>query len=129
MSTIGEDISSEWTFNENGDLKLVSGNANINQAISNRLNTGLHSLDLFYGEYGSFLTSFLGWKANQRTLDFMKIEIENRLLQDPRLRDFNVSCAYNGNGEIEININAIIGNEEYDTNLVLNSDGVDVVGN
>ena len=125
----GTDISREWLFNEHGDLMLVGNKENVGQAISNRLQTQLNELDLFYTNYGSFLTQFLGWKRNDSTLEFMRLEIETRLAGDPRLTSYGLSLEYVDNG-VEININLVLDDgEEYNGNFVLNSDGVDVVGN
>ena len=87
----GTDILSSWEFNEHGDLMLVGNKDNVGQAISNRLRTQLNELDLFYAGYGSFLTQFLGWKKNDSTLEFMRLEIETRLAGDPRLSGYSVS--------------------------------------
>ena len=123
----GTDINNSWEFNEHGDLSLVSNKDNVGQAISNRLQTQLNELDLFYAGYGSFLTQFLGWKKNDSTLEFMRLEIETRLAGDPRLSGYSVSLEYTDNG-VEININLVLDDgEEYTGNFVLNNDGV-VVG-
>ena len=120
----GTDISNSWEFNEHGDLSLVSNKDNVGQAISNRLQTQLNELDLFYAGYGSFLTQFLGWKKNDSTLEFMRLEIETRLAGDPRLSGYSVSLEYTDNG-VEINISLVLDDgEEYTGNFVLNSDGV-----
>ncbi len=81
---LGTDFNSSWEFNDEGDLNLVTNDSNLVQAISNRLNTRNGELDLFYSEYGSFLCNFLGWKKNDTTLEFMRIELDKALSQDPR---------------------------------------------
>ena len=122
----GTDINNSWEFNEHGDLVLVGNKDNVGQAISNRLRTQLNELDLFYAGYGSFLTQFLGWKKNDSTLEFMRLEIETRLAGDPRLSGYSVSLEYVDTG-VEININLVLDDgEEYTGNFVLNSDGVEV---
>ena len=124
----GTDISNSWSFDEHGDLLLVSNKDNVGQAISNRLRTQLNELDLFYAGYGSFLTQFLGWKKNDSTLEFMRLEIETRLAGDPRLKSYNVQLEYVDNG-VEININLVLDDgESYNGNFVLTDNGVDVVG-
>lgn len=128
MGSIGTDISSEWLFDEHGDLMLVGNKDNLGQAISNRLRTQLDELDLFYTGYGSFLTQFLGWKKNESTLEFMRLEIETRLAGDPRLSSYSVSLEYTDNN-VEININLVLyDGEEYTGNFVLTNDGVEVIG-
>ena len=124
---VGTDIGSSWSFDDNGDLLLVSNKENIAQAISNRLGTDLNSLNLFYASYGSVLGRFLGWRRNQATLDFMKIEIENRLVADFRLKDFRVECEYLDDGGVGVNVTVRLDDDEVFTNeLVLSKDGVEV---
>ena len=127
--SIGTDMQSDWSFNDKGDLELVSGKDNISQAISNRLSTELNSL-LFYNEYGSLLWSFIGWRSSKQSLEFMKIEIENRLLQDPRLREYSVDLEYLGDGSVRIDMGITMnGDEDYSTSLVLSKDGeVSLIG-
>ena len=125
----GTDIRSDWSFNEHGDLTLVGNKDNVGQAISNRLQTQLNELDLFYAGYGSFLTQFLGWKRNNSTLEFMRLEIETRLAGDPRLTSYTVNLEYGEEtNTVEIHISLTLDDgEEYTGNFVLNNDGV-VVG-
>ena len=126
---IGTDIAGSWSFDENGDLNIVSNKENLAQAISNRLGTDLDSLNLFYANYGSVLGRFLGWRRNQRTLDFMKIEVENRLVADFRLKDFRVECEYLDDGGVGVNVTVRLDDDEVFTNeLVLSKEGVDVIG-
>ena len=129
IAQIGTDIQSDWSFNEHGDLELVSNTDNLSQAISNRLRTELNSL-LFYNEYGTLLVSFNSWTNSERTLEFLKIEIENRLMQDPRLREYSVTAQYTGEGSVRVGVNVVLDrDEEYSTSLVLNDMGVDIRGN
>ena len=93
---LGCDFSSNWSF-ENGDLKLVYNSDNLLQSIMNRLKTNLDSLDLFYNDYGSKILSFLGWVYNENTKNFMELELENTLLQDPRTQNYDVSVSYKNN--------------------------------
>lgn len=119
----GVDIDRSWSFVD-GDLKLVEYDNNIVQAVTNCLNTELDELYVFYTGYGSILKSFLGWKANNLTLNFMKLEIDKALSRDPRLNKFTSMVNYNGNGEIEINIVvSSLNNSNTNVNLVLNEFG------
>jgi hypothetical protein len=91
----------------------------------NRLNTDLDELDLFYDEYGSILTRFLGWKANSETLGFIEAEIENTLENEPRLESSDATCTYNGEGQVMIQLNLYpITGDMVDTNMVLTTTGV-----
>ena len=126
---LGTDILGEWSFNEFGDLKIVSNKNNIIQAIINRLSCDLDSLQLFYNGYGSVLSCFFGWKPVQRTLDFMKIEIENVLAQDERFEVQNVDLKYDGNGLIVVNVEIIVNNELVDFKVNISENGVVLDGN
>ena len=90
---LGTDFNSNWEFSD-GDLVLVSSKNNLIQSIINRFNTKLNSLDLFYTEYGSNIYAFLGWVHSEDTLEFIELEINDTLEQDPRCTDFSVNVSY-----------------------------------
>ena len=120
---LGVDIRSDFTF-ENGDLKLSKYEENLVQAICNRLNTNLDELELFYEDYGSVLSSFIGWKANDETIDYMQKEIDIVLQDEPRIIDSETEITYKQNGLININLNLTTSSEaEIETNLILSKDG------
>ena len=126
----GTDICSDWLFDEHGDLMVVSNKDNVGQAISNRLKTQLNELDLFYAGYGSFLTQFLGWKKNDSTLEFMRLEIETRLAGEPRLSGYGVRLEYTDNG-VQIDMDLVLNDDDnvkVSESLVLTDDGIAVVG-
>ena len=105
ITELGTDINSSWTFKD-GDLVLIENDENIAQSLANRLNNPLESMDLFYDEYGSYISSFLGWKQSEETLSFMKMEIEKAISQDPRFIETEVNLQYTGKGKVvgEINL-------------------------
>ena len=121
---LGIDLNSNLSFS-NGDLNLIQYEDNLIQGVMNRLNTELDELDLFYVGYGSILTRFLGWNANDETLSFIEAEIENTLENEPRLTSSDATCNYNGNGQvlIDLKLYSIYG-EVIDTNMVLTNTGV-----
>lgn len=119
----GIEVHSDWDFID-GDLKLVSYDDNLCQAIRNRLNTNLDELYLFYEDYGSVLSGFLGWKSNDETLSFIKLEVDNCLKNDSRLYNFNSEVTYNGDGVLEIKITVNYQGIVKDFNYILNSDGL-----
>lgn len=120
---LGTDLNSNWEFKD-GDLLLVENKDNLIHAIHNRLNTVYGSLDLFYYNYGSVLSNFLGWKHDDETLDFIRLEIEDTLGQEPRLSDFSVEASYNKDGKILINLFVVFNDEtDFSLNLVLEKDG------
>ncbi len=120
---LGTDLNKNWEFKD-GDLLLVENKDNLIQAIHNRLNTVYGSLDLFYYNYGSVLSNFLGWKHDDETLDFIRLEIEDTLGQEPRLSDFSVEASFNKDGKILINLFVLFNDEtDFSLNLVLEKDG------
>lgn len=121
---LGVDLNSTLDFT-NGDLTLATYDDNLVQAIVNRLNTPVDELTDFYEDYGSILTNFLGWKANDETLGFIEAEVENVLDNEERLVNSNCSASYLGDGlvRLELTLNP---NETTDltVNLVLTDTGV-----
>ena len=119
----GVDIDSSFTFRD-GDLVLSEYENNLVQAVTNRLNTDLDELDLFYEDYGSILTGFLGWKASD-ALTYIQAEIDNVLLQEPRLIRHDSNVEYTETGVIRINLTLYTSsNIGIEANLVLTKDGV-----
>lgn len=94
----GTDICSDWSFNEDGDLKLVSDLDNMEQALTNRLTCDLNSLELFYDDYGCGLSQFFGWRKTDRTLEFVRLELENRILSEPRIEGYTLQVSYGLHG-------------------------------
>lgn len=121
MVDLGTDLSSEWTLTEHGDLRLISQEDNLAQAITNRLTCTLDNLGLYYNSYGSLLNGFLGWKRNNRTLEFMKIEMGNRLKEDPRVSDCDIDLEYNSDGDVDMNLTIRTGDASLRFALVLDT--------
>ena len=123
ITELGTDFESSWAF-DNGDLKLVSNEENLVQSICNRLTSPEDSFDLYYGNYGSVLEQFLGWRRRQETLDFMKIEVSNCLNQDPRIQDYNVDLSFEDKS-VRIDLKLNYGEDsDLSLSLVLNNEGV-----
>ena len=119
---LGTDLNSNWEFKD-GDLQLVENKDNLIQSILNRLNCVYDSLDLFYYDYGSVLTNFLGWKHDDETLEFIRLEVESTLEQEPRLTDFDVETSYKG-GKVSIELYIAFNDEsDFTMNLVLEKGG------
>ena len=119
---LGTDISSTWEFIK-GDLVLVNHTDNMRQAIKNRLSCPLDYLD--YDNYGSDIHSFLGGRKNDTVLDFLKIEIETRLIQDPRIQDFEVTTYIKEDENVGIDIEVNFDEDmDLSMSLVLNNEGV-----
>lgn len=89
---LGVDIHSDWEFHD-GDLKLIRYGENMGQAVVNRLKCYLGAMSIFYTDYGSEIIHYLGEMNNETTWEYIRIEIETRVLQDPRVTD--VECTVN----------------------------------
>ena len=123
----GIDIDHSFSF-VNGDLKLAKYEDNLNQAIVNRLLTVKDTLDMFYDDYGSLYQSFFGWKKTQKTLDFLKVEINSVLKKDPRINDLKTDLDYDSDGNVKLNIKVYSTDGEItDLNYVLSKDNVNEV--
>lgn len=121
----GVDVASNMEFVD-GDLQLAEYEDNIVQAVANRLNTVTDSLDLFYEDYGSLFLQFLGWKRNETTLRFMKLELDRTLSEDPRISSFTTELEYDRQGRVKVQI-VLDDFEETTVNLVLDGTGVSII--
>ncbi len=118
---VGTDINTEWVF-EDGDLTLITGEKNLIQSISNRLNT-VYDESLYYSNYGGYLQLFIGWKKTEETRQFIQNEICNILNQETRITDYSIYTEYITDG-ILIKLNLKIDDEEINTEFILSDDGV-----
>ncbi len=123
---LGVDINSAFSFHD-GDINLASYDENLVQAIANQLNTNLDELYLFYEEYGSVISNFLGWKATDETLSFIESELEYILRNEQRLDSWEYNVEYTGNGKIKIDL-TLYPNPTYsiETSMTISEDGVEV---
>jgi len=119
---LGTDVSNTWNFS-NGDLVLINNVANMKQAIINRLNCPLDYLD--YDNYGSDIHSYLGARKNNTVLEFLRIEVETRLIQDPRIQELKVDTYINDDENVAVDITVHFDeNTDLSMSLVLNNEGV-----
>ena len=126
---LGSDFNRNWSFKD-GDLLVVSHTDNLIQAIINRLNTILDSMDDFYMGYGSHLMNFRGARRNKEMLDFIKIELETCLMQDPRIQNPKITVENGVNKQVDIYV-VIDFDDETDLtlSLIMTEDGVVINGN
>ena len=123
MVDIGTDIKSDWTFNDDGDLRIITGEENLKQSILNRFSIYDGTFKWFYNEYGSVLNNYFGFKKDDTTLEFMKIELERVLLQDPRIQGFNLNLSYITEGvRIELTVN--LGDADVEMNFVTDGETI-----
>lgn len=118
MINLGVDIDSEWSF-ANGDILLVSNYGNLNQAIINRLNTDLDFYSIFYTKYGGRLFEQMGELNHPTIHEYIRIEVEDTLMQDPRIQ--NVECTVNkhSSNTVECDLMIVLYDETTVTNLNL----------
>lgn len=119
----GVDLDSSFTFKD-GDVVLSKYEDNLVQAIANRLNTNLNELELFYEDYGSVIKGFFGWKQSD-ALHYMKAELDNVLMKEPRIYQHESNIEYVGGGKFKIGLKIYTNNQNVvNTNFVLSTDGV-----
>ena len=127
MINLGTDIVSDWSFSD-GDLNIVTGTANLAQAIQNRLNTYFDDLNIFYANYGSTLLDLLGDLNHETIHEYIKIEVEDVVVKDNRIR--SVDCTVNkiGVGQVECKLNIILIDEtDVDLGLIITADNIVVL--
>lgn len=121
----GTDIDSTWSFVD-GDLELSKDKGNIGQAIQNRLMTDDDQYTQFYIQYGGRLYEHLGDLNHPTIHEYIRIEIEHILEQEPRIQEI-MECTVNktSNREVECNlkIKPVGSDEVIPLNLVINDDG------
>lgn len=120
---LGTDIKDTWDF-VNGDLEIVYGTVNLAQSIINRLNTDKGFYNWCYINYGGDLFNIFGMKNNTNNLEYLRIEIESILSQDPRLREVIVNCNKKDPKTISVELKVLtVGSDEIITlNLVITDD-------
>lgn len=123
MDVYGTDLKSNFNFS-NGDIELVSGTLNLGQACVNRLNTDTGWYDWCYMVYGGDLFGVYGMKNNSNSLEYLKIEIESTLRQDPRIREVTANCSKENpkTVNVELTILTISKDEIVTLNLVIQDD-------
>lgn len=125
MRRLGTDIKSDWSFNSEGDLNIVSGVDNLGQAISNRLNTYLGDLDLFYQEYGSTLFEYLGEINHETIHEYIRIEIEHAVSNDKRVREINVTVLKKDTKSVECKLDLVlVNNKDVGLNMIISAENI-----
>ena len=104
---------------ENGDLSLVSGIANLNQAISHRVKVEKRDL-WFHPEYGCWVRSLLGGRAGPVTAKLAEMYVRSSLLEDPRIKRIESSSAVVTGDQVAIEATVIpISGEAFNVSLVV----------
>ena len=124
MSDIyGADVNKSWTFT-NGDIDMVDDSINLGQAIVNRLNAGLETYDIFYAKYGGVLMEHLGDLNHPHIHEYMRIEIESILEQEPRIQNLECTVNKTDSNSVECNLKvSVVGSDEVNEyNMVISDD-------
>lgn len=111
MVDFGTDLN--WNGSET-ELKTVTGDDNIIQSVKNRLNTDYDELNWIYNNYGCNYKQFLGDRATDTTLEFIKNSIKQSLDEEERIDDYDLELSYI---EGKINIILNIDGTEFEFNL------------
>ena len=92
-----------------GDLAIIAGTANLNQALRNRFNTPAGSLD-FHPNYGNTLDTFIGLNNNGNTGFLAQISATQTALSDPRVTTVKNSSATVSGDSVTIDLTLILNN-------------------
>ena len=119
----GADVNKSWSFT-NGDIDMVDDSINLGQAIVNRLNAGLETYDIFYAKYGGVLLEHLGDLNHPHIHEYMRIEIESILEQEPRIQNLECTVNKTDSNSIECNLKvSVVGSDEVNEyNMVISDD-------
>lgn len=101
MADFGTDLN--WNGSET-ELTTVTGDENIIQSIQNRLNTDYDELNWIYNNYGCNYKQFLGDRATNTTLEFIKNSIKQSLDEEERIDSYDLELSYL-DGKINIILN------------------------
>jgi len=127
MINLGTDVVSNWSFTD-GDLNIVAGTGNLAQAIQNRLNTYLDDLNIFYSSYGSTIFDELGELNHPTIHEYIKIEIEYRLIRDNRIKDVVCTVEKISSESVECSLDLTLVDEtDVSLGLIINADNIVVI--
>ena len=111
MADFGTDLN--WNGSET-ELTTVTADENIIQSVKNRLNTDYDELNWIYNNYGCNYKQFLGSRATDTSLEFIKNSIKNSLDEEERIENYDLELSYM-DGKINIILN--IDGSEFEFNL------------
>ena len=98
---MAEDFGTDLCWNNETTLGTVTGDDNLKQSIINRLNTTYDELNWIYADYGCNYRDYLGLKANETTMEFIKNSIKQSLEEEPRIEDYELDISNKGDGVSE----------------------------
>ena len=109
---------------KDGDLLLISDIDNLAQACINRLSAPVNFYNWIYENYGGDLNSIFGMENNSNSLEYLRIEIEHILQQDPRIKSISATCTKEVSNEVDVELGILtIGSDEIiPLNLIITDD-------
>lgn len=119
----GTDINMDFSFKD-GDINLVNGTKNLAQAVCNRLNSNLQTYEIFYARYGGNLLEWLGEINNTNIQEYLKIEIESILGQEPRITSVEATVTKETSNTLLVDLKVLpVASDEIITlNLIIQED-------
>ena len=120
MVDYGTDVDRLWKANAQGDLAIVSGLDNAEQAVYNRLMTKLGEMDWAeYHNYGCRSWEVLGSTDLEVAKQKIELYTTTALLQDPRVEDiYDISSSIDLN-TARIDITCRLIGEDTATNIII----------
>ena len=121
MVDFGTDIDSRWTNTPQGDLAIVTGLSNAEQAVYNRLMTRLGELDWAeYTNYGSQGEEVIGETDLETAKSKIALYDTICLLQDPRVEDiYDVNVFIDDVGCAVVDISVKLIGEDNPSNFII----------
>lgn len=113
-SIYGEDYDSRGLLSSTGDIGLVNGLSNAEQAIRNRLLTRLGTYPNIDTEYGSEVFEVLGEKITEDLINELEVYIQNCMLEDPRVYsviDLNINVMGHDTLKVGLQLQLVDGSE------------------
>lgn len=124
---MGTDIRRDYAF-VNGDIILTTGVFNMGQAVLNRLSLYLGDYDIFYAKYGSTIMDEMGELNHPTIHEYIRIEIEECLKQDPRIRSSSARVYKKDNHTVQADLTVLLINDtELELNLILTDDNTIII--
>lgn len=111
MINLGTDIQRNWQIID-GDIQLVSDKNNLGQAILNRLITDSDFYNMFYRKYGSNISEYFGEQNNPTIQEYIRVEVETTLVDDPRIKGTKCEVISYSNESIELKVTILTHSEE-----------------
>lgn len=128
MINLGTDVIGDWSFT-NGDVNTVTGTGNLGQAIQNRLNTYIGDLNEFYNEYGSNLFDYMGEMNHNTIHEYIKSEIEFRVVQDKRISNVDCTVSKVSSEQVKCQLHlTLVDGTDFDLNMILTNENAVILG-